>query len=226
MATNLILSGGVAHDFPVTSAALAEVMAEVGVESTVTEDIAGALRDHPAVDLITVNALRCCMDGGWSASQEGGAAFRLPPVARAALLAHVERGGGLLAMHSAAICFDDWPHWRRMLGAAWRWGTSHHPPCGPADIHLRGDHPIVSGLADFTLTDEVYSDLSVVPGVVPLASSKGEPLVWAQQLYRGRLVYDALGHDARSYESPGHRALIHSATLWLLNRPPHERPAG
>ncbi|MEO3810114.1 ThuA domain-containing protein [Sphaerisporangium sp. B11E5] len=222
MATNLILSGGVAHDFPATSAALAEVLAEVGVESTVTEDIAGALRERPAVDLITVNALRCHGDDGWSAAQ-GGSVFRLHPVARAALLDHVERGGGVLAMHSASICFDDWPYWYHMLGATWRWGASYHPPLGDVEVHLQGDDPLVSGLEDFTLFDEVYTDLVLLPGIRPLAVSQGQPLLWTRQMGRGRLVYDALGHDTRSYDSDSHRTLLRRAALWLLGQAPSRR---
>nr|WP_246497486.1 ThuA domain-containing protein [Sphaerisporangium rubeum] len=219
----MILSGGVAHDFPATSAALAEVMAEAGVESTVTEDIEGALREPPDIELITVNALRCCMDGGWSATQ-GGSAFRLPPVARATLLGHIERGGGVLAMHSAPMCFDDWPYWRHMVGAAWCWGKSHHAPVGPAEIHLHGDDPIISGLTGFTLTDEVYTDLATIPGIRPLASSQGQPLFWTRQFPRGRLVYDALGHDSRSYESPVHREMLRRATAWLTGKPTSVSP--
>ncbi|GAA3810796.1 hypothetical protein GCM10022226_34070 [Sphaerisporangium flaviroseum] len=214
MATNLILSGGVAHDFPATSEVLADLLSEVGIQSEITEDIAGALGAGPDVQLITVNALRCCMDGGWSA-EEGGSSFELPPDARAGLLRHLDRGGGVLAMHAAAICFDDWDRWRQMLGASWAWGVSHHPPLGPAEVKVHGGHPIVEGLGDFELIDEVYSDLDVLPDVVPLASALGQPLVWARTAGRGRLVYDALGHDSRSYESPAHRTLVKGAARWL-----------
>ncbi|MET8139000.1 ThuA domain-containing protein [Sphaerisporangium sp. NPDC005288] len=215
MATNVILSGGPAHDFPATSAALAEVLAEAGVRSLVTDDIAGTLAAGPRPDLVTVNALRRLADDGWSRSL-GVAPFRLPRAARAALLAHLDRGGGVLAVHAASICFDDWPAWRGLVGAAWVWGASHHPPLGPAEVKVHGGHPIVEGLADFELVDEIYSDLEVSPGVRPLASSLGQPLVWAREVRGGRLVYDALGHDARSYESPSHRALLLRAARWLL----------
>jgi type 1 glutamine amidotransferase len=36
-------------------------------------------------------------------------------------------------------------------------------------VHItRPEHPLVSGLADFTLGDEVYGDLALEPDVVPL----------------------------------------------------------
>ncbi|MFC4529659.1 ThuA domain-containing protein [Sphaerisporangium dianthi] len=215
MATNVILSGGLAHDFPATSRALAEVLTEAGVRSRITDDIAGSLSADPRPDLITVNALRCHDDGGWARSQ-GAVPFSLPGAARAAVLAHLDRGGGVLAVHAASICFDDWPAWRGLLGAAWVWGSSYHPPLGPAEIKIHDEHPIVEGLDDFELIDEIYSDLDVSPEVRPLASSLGRPLVWAREVRGGRLVYDALGHDARSYENPVHRTLLRRAAHWLL----------
>ncbi|MFE3452790.1 ThuA domain-containing protein [Nonomuraea sp. NPDC059194] len=208
MARNLILSGGLFHDFDATSAALAEVLADVGVESEITDDIAGALGEPSEYQLITVNALR---------RQDKG--FTLPAQARTTLLDHLEQGGGLLCMHAAAICFDDWQGWPRVLGGRWVRGTSHHPQLGWTTVRVLGGHPIVEGLRDFDLVDEIYSDLEVLPDVRPLASAQGQPMLWARPVRRGRVVYDALGHDTRAYDNEVHRALLKRAALWLLKRP-------
>jgi type 1 glutamine amidotransferase len=81
-------------------------------------------------------------------------------------------------------------------------------------------HPITAGLADFSLVDERYTGLAVDPDVVGLVSHRhaGEthPLLWAREYGRSRIVYDALGHDTRSYESPVHRELIRRAAVWAL----------
>ena len=220
MARNLILSGGLFHDFEATSAALADVLAGVGIESEITEDIAGALSEPSEVQLITVNALRWQMDLDRFADLRDEWRFELPAQARTTLLDHLDRGGGLLCMHSASICFDDWQGWSRVLGGCWTWPKSHHPPLGWTGVRVHGGHPIVEGLRDFDLVDEVYSDLDVLPDVRPLASSaSGQPLVWARPVRRGRVVYDALGHDVRSYENEIHRTLLQRAALWLLKRP-------
>lgn len=208
MSRNLILSGGLFHDFDATSAALAGVLADIGVESEITDDIAGALSEPSEYQLITVNALR---------RQEKG--FTLPAQARTTLLDHLERGGGVLCMHAASICFDDWQGWPRVLGARWVWGTSHHPQLGWTSVRVLGGHPIVEGLRDFDLVDEVYSDLEVLPDVRPLASALGQPVLWARPVRRGRVVYDALGHDTRAYDNEVHCTLLKRAALWLLKRP-------
>lgn len=218
MPRNLILSGGVAHDFPATSAALAGVLAEIGIESEITEDVAGALAAPPPVDLITVNAFRWRMDGDDFAQERDRWRFETPGSMRETLTAHLARGGGLLAVHTASICFDDWPEWAEILGCAWRWGKSYHPPIGPARVRLGGGHPIVDGLSGFAVIDEVYTDLDVLPDVEPLAYCDDQPLLWARSVAGGRVVYDALGHDTRSYENPVRRALLQRAARWLLER--------
>ncbi|TKK84952.1 ThuA domain-containing protein [Herbidospora galbida] len=219
MARNLILSGGVAHDFAATSQTLAEVLLEAGIESEITEDIAGALSEPPQVDLITLNAMRWSNERGHFEDQRDLWHLPLPPDARAVLLDHLNKGGGVLAMHTASICFDDWQGWPRVLGASWKWGKSHHPPIGWTTVHVNRDHVITDGLRDFDVVDEVYSDLDVLPDVTPLATALGQPVLWARNVRRGRLVYDALGHDTRSYDSPIHRTLLCRAAQWLLRQP-------
>ena len=219
MARNLILSGGVAHDFAATSQTLADVLTEVGIESEITEDIAGALAEPPEVDLITINAMRWGMADGHFPSQREQWRFELPGDARAVLLDHLDRGGGLLAMHAAVICFDDWQGWPRVLGGSWRWGRSFHPPIGWTGVRVGSGHPIVAGLRDFDVVDEVYCDLDVLGDVKPLATAQGQPVLWARGVRRGRVVYDALGHDTRSYDSPVHRSILRRSSQWLLGHP-------
>ena len=148
-----------------------------------------------------------------------GGGTALPAQARTTLLDHLDRGGGLLCMHSASICFDDWQGWPRVLGGSWTWPKSHHPPLGWTGVRVHGTHPVVEGLRDFDVVDEVYSDLDVLPDVEPLASANGQPLVWARPVRRGRVFYDALGHDTRSYDNEIHRTMLQRAAMWLLKRP-------
>ena len=43
------------------------------------------------------------------------------------------------------------------------------------------------------------------------------PMIWAREHGPGRVVYDGLGHDARSYDSADHRALLLRAAAWLTD---------
>lgn len=220
----VIVSGGVAHDFPATSAELARVLGEAGFAATVSEDVEGVLTGlaRPGVGprpLLVLNLLRWTMQVERYAHLRDRWAISLPPRARDALVAHVTAGGGLLAMHGASICFDDWPRWRELLGGVWRWDTSSHPPLsGPVTVRVAGAHPIVAGLADFRIVDEVYGFLDRTDDVSGLLLSPhggtDHPLLWARQVGAGRVVYDALGHHVASYEVPEHREIVRRAARW------------
>lgn len=227
MSRNLIITGGISHPFPAAAAALASLLEVHGVASVVTEDVeAGLARlDGEAFDLLTVYALRWSMTQHEKyAANRARWAFSLSPEGRRAIERHLARGGGLLGLHTASICFDDWPEWKSLLGGAWIWGRSSHPPHGPAEVRLDArDHAMLDGLADFTVTDEVYGDLALEPGVVPLAHARAiggawQPILWEHRVGAGRVVYDALGHDAASLSHPTHRQILQRAALRALGR--------
>ena len=227
-ARNLLLTGGIVHPFESSAPALERVLDGHGIESTVTDDLEGGLAElaRGGFDLLTIYALRWSMQDDKYAPHRGRWALTLSAAAREAIVAHLHRGGGLFGVHTASICFDDWPEWRRILGGAWVWGQSGHPPPGPVQVHIaRPEHPLVLGIGDFTLDDEVYGDLSLERDVVPLieataiAGNRGaHPMLWERRVGRGRMVYDALGHDAGSIEHPVHARILARCALWALGR--------
>lgn len=198
------------HDLDATSAAVASILAEqFDVHITSTEQVAELPRaELPPAELIVLNAT--------------GDLERAPtdsrPVVDAILAAH-EGGAALLALHASSLAFRDDPRWPRLLGGRWVPETSGHPPIGPATVTYAGGAPF--GAGGFELFDERYTALERHPGTLLVAThteaGDTHPLVWARGPARGaRVVYDALGHDIRSYESTGRRRLIADATAWLL----------
>lgn len=224
----LILSGGVAHDFEATSSALTDVLAEVGFDAATSEDVDRELAALAVggPDLVVLNLLRWTMKVERYAAQRERWSISLSEDARAGLRGYVEAGGGLLGMHGASICFDDWPGWWDLLGAVWRWETSFHPPLdGPVPVEVTpgAQHPVVAGVSDFEVVDEAYGFLDVVDDVEPLLSTRHSgathPLLWARPVGAGRVVYDALGHDVRSFSVPEHRQVVQQAVRWAARRP-------
>ena len=222
----VLLSGGLTHDFPATTACLVDLLAEQGVAADVHTDVDAAFAALPGAALFVVNALRWTMtDEQTPARYRALAAVegrRVSAVARAALVDHLAGGGGLLGVHTASICFDDWPEWGDVLGGSWVWGHSSHPPIGP-EIAVRpaAAHALVDGIDPFELVDEVYGDLALRPDVHGLLSATqpgtdgpARPLLWAREHGGGRVVYDALGHHPPSYEVPAHREIVRRAIRW------------
>jgi uncharacterized protein len=223
---NLILTGGIRHDFADNADALRSQLSAVGIASELWDDIdAGIERLSTGdFDLVTVMALRWPMEG--DAKYEPYRAewsYRMPRRSAEAMTQFVAGGGGLFGLHTASLCFDDWAGWRDLLGGTWRWGQSFHPKRGAVSIQLTLEpHDITAGLSEFIIEDEIFSDLDLAPETVPLMQAtplkakgdRAQPVLWAKAIGRGRSVYNALGHDRASLEHPIHHRLLQRCALW------------
>ena len=220
---NLILVGGIFHDFRASAEALSDVLAPLGIESRIEPDLdAGlaSLATNP-VDLITVNALRWEMIGEKYDPYRESEAYSPPAATRAALANHLETGGALLGLHTASICFSDWPEWSQILGGRWAWGTSFHPP--PERITVTpAERDGSDALPAFEVQDELYTDLTLEPGAEVLAYGRSEampkaqPVLWRHTVGPGRVIYDALGHDSASLLHPPHAKWLTESVAWAL----------
>ena len=230
---HLLLSGGPGpgHDFDASAAVLAELVDAIGASTTVVHEPAEAAeqlrsaadRNEPW-DLFTVNALRWRMDQERFADQRSRWAVSLSDGDAEVFEQHVRKGGGLLALHTAVLCFDGHETWRRLLGGVWDWDRSSHPPLGDVVVRPTAagtDHPVTAELGELRLRDELYSDLDLADDVVPLASGRvdsaagaTQPVLWAREHGAGRVVTSLLGHGTDSLGDPQHRRLLTRAALW------------
>jgi type 1 glutamine amidotransferase len=225
MRRNLVIHGGIYHPFAESAAALAAALLDCGIESELTDDVEGGLARLAAggYDQLTVYALRWRMlDHEKYAPFRSQYAMTLSEPGRDAIEGFVTGGGALLALHTATICFGEWPGWGEILGARWRWGQSFHPPEQRVHVHVEdGRHPITTGIADFEVDDEIFHDLEPTARWQPLLSARAtpesaaQPLLWAREHGAGRVVYDALGHSADSIRHPMHRRILQQSARWL-----------
>ncbi|WCN84187.1 ThuA domain-containing protein [Micromonospora sp. LH3U1] len=189
--------------------------------------IASLLGDEDQVAIVTsVDQLEAALDGA-RLLVVNASADRSTPIPEDEAFARIldrflARGGSLLATHSATIAFPQLASWRSALGAAWDHGRTFHPPIGPSLVRRTGvEHPITTGLGDIEVHDERYTDLELVDGaqIEPLyvhdEGGDTHPLVWARTIGTSRIVYSALGHGVRSYESQGHVELLRRIVAWL-----------
>jgi type 1 glutamine amidotransferase len=146
---------------------------------------------------------------------------------RRAFEQYVRSGRPLLAHHGAVASYDDCPRFGELVGVAWVWGTTSHSPLGTHLVRVRNtNHPVVAGVDDFQIFDELYYNLKIADGlpvgVHAHASWDGadHPMVITADGGRvpgaGRMVYLANGHDLRAFESPALRELWANAVRWLL----------
>ena len=210
------------HPFAETSRALAGLLREAGFGVDMADDVDAALAGLAAPggraqggaagapDLLVVNV--------------GLPRDDLPspgtPDASAGLRRWLADGRPMLVSHVSATSFLDSPEWAEALGGRWIRGASMHPEYGPAAIHVHPETgPLVEGITDFELLDERYSHLQTAPDITVHATHTHEglehPVMWSLDRRPGRTFYDALGHDAASYQSPEHREILLLAIAWL-----------
>lgn len=213
----LVVSGGGRyadpwHPFAETSAALAEVLGELGTVAVLDDPDAALaalaeVADRPR--LLVVNVGNPVGDSPSDA-------------ARAGLGAYLAARGSVLAVHSSATTFVGWPEWESALGGRWVRGTTFHPPLGTGAVDVVAGHPATAGVAArFEVDDEFYRELRIAPTVSVLATHEIDgvpsPTAWASTTASGgRVVCDLLGHDARSYRSEGRRRLLLAEARWAL----------
>jgi type 1 glutamine amidotransferase len=150
---------------------------------------------------------------------------------RLALEQFLKRGGGVVALHDAVLSRD--PQWfKTIIGGAWEDRVAKYFEGESRHFYLNPAHPITKGAADFTLTDEVYWDLHLMPNIQilsavmqPRAPAPGKliPQMW---VYENRLtggepyraVVSLLGHHFTTFSSPHARAIFLRAIAWAGQR--------
>jgi len=220
----LIITGGWAHPFERTTAFLAEVLHSAGFDSIIAYDLdeAATALATGQFDLITVYACWFGMSDERYDAVRSEWARTSSPALRDGISAHLGSGRGVLALHTAPICFDDWPEWPSIVGGSWNWHHSWHPQPGEVSVEPSGEHPIIRGIGQFSVIDERYTDLDVSPDVDVIAWSVAEDrqaAIWTHSVGPARVVYDALGHDERSLGHGDHAVVLRRCALWAAGAP-------
>jgi type 1 glutamine amidotransferase len=222
MLRNLILSGGVAHDYERTSAMLVDILHDTAIESDVSETFDpvedGSLSSY---DILCLNCVR------WTCSQKevhpswpAKWRFALSQAARKGFMDFLSQGKGVLGIHAAAICFDDWAEFPKILGGRWEWGFSRHTPVQEHRVRVVApEHPIVEGVGDFIIEDELYTGLRIDPSSTLLIEGEWEgkrhPLLWLHRYGESRVCYNAFGHGVEAFSNPSNRLLLQRTALWV-----------
>lgn len=208
------------HPFAATSDRLEALLGDAGLEVERVERADTAFAALVGAALLVVNAGDPdgpTADGTIAPPLNAGLAADGERRLRAAL----ERGVGVLSVHTGVASLREFPAYGEALGGRWVRDRSRHPPLGDARVRLVGEHPVRAGLDDFSVHDERYLGLELSAPIEVVAEHEHDgarhPLVWARRSGNARVVVDLLGHTVDSYEAPGHRALLASAVDWLLD---------
>ena len=149
---------------------------------------------------------------------------------KSAFLDLLNQGKGIVFLHHSLVSYQNWEDFENIVGGRYYLKPDtlqgghiisskyKHGVIIPVEIADKG-HPIMEGLTNFEIHDEVYSNYKVLPGVHPLLITKhsesGEILAWTNWYGKSRIVYIQLGHDHFAYENPSYRRLVQQAIRWV-----------
>lgn len=152
-----------------------------------------------------------------------------------ALRNHVENGGGFIGIHAAGDgSHKHWDWYQNTVLRADFIGHTLFPQFQTAEMNTAAiDHPVVAGLpAVWKHFEEWYAfesspsargssvlltvdESSYDPGDFAMADEHA--MAWTHPVGEGRVVYSALGHTARSFETPEYQRFLAQAIRWAGN---------
>jgi type 1 glutamine amidotransferase len=210
----LILLGGMYHDFEGFGAWAEPLFTAAGGMVESTFDLARLVRLDAQTDLVvSYTSLSLHPDGA-----DNPAAEELSVAQIAGLRKWVQRGGGLLGIHSATVAGRSSPEFGKLWGGVF----VEHPPQFDFTVYpLHQEHPITAGIGAFTVHDEFYMQRMVSPvelHMVAIDRGQAHPMVWSRDEGQGKVACIAMGHSAQVWKLPQYCQLTLQAAEWTLSR--------
>ena len=197
----LLIGGDPVHKQPVHYAALASLLAgEGGADVRITDDLnvldSAVLAEFPVIANYT----------SWMEPSDQQVQ---------ALLDAIRAGHGYLGLHAATATFWNSAAYLEMIGAKFQ----RHDPYKRFTVHIdERAHPITRDVDDFEVDDELYELEGDLANSIALASAEQHPLLYVRTFGRGRVHYNALGHDGGSLDHPSYRRLVLQGLQWVTPR--------
>jgi type 1 glutamine amidotransferase len=163
-----------------------------------------------------------------------------------AFLDLVAEGAGLVFLHHSLCSYQEWDAFSETIGGKYRMnpGTRFGSPV-PASSYVEGvdlrlsvadpNHPVTAGLSEFTLRDEAYENIEVLPDAHPLLFADGPSAEsgktrdsrvagWWMPAGPSRIVALEPGHDRNAFGDPNFRKLLYQSVEWVARRVPEAVP--
>ena len=149
---------------------------------------------------------------------------------KSAFLDMLNKGKGIVFLHHSIASYQDWDEFLKILGARYYLQpTLIEGDSVPASTYLDDQtvkveildkkHPVTAGLEDFTIHEEVYDLVKIIPDGYPLISTDHpesmDIVAWTNTYGKSRIVYIQFGHDNNAFSNPNFRKLLRQAISWV-----------
>jgi len=134
-----------------------------------------------------------------------------------ALVSFVKSGKKFMGIHSATVMSPERTEYIDMIGGRF----IHHSPYHEFPVKVVDpENPIVEGVQDFKITDELYVLDRAPEGANVLLTAfweeRDQPMLYLKKYGDGEMLYNALGHDTAAYENPSFKRIVVQGIKWLL----------
>jgi hypothetical protein len=142
----------------------------------------------------------------------------------------LDRGVGLVVLHHAMAGYQDWPEYRKIIGARYYLkdetdpdGTVHKRCLYKHDVDMKvhiadPKCPVAAGVSDFAIHDETYKGYTVDPQAKVFLTTddptSGKEIGWTNTYRKANVCYLELGHDSKAYASKDLQKLYIQAIRW------------
>lgn len=204
----LLLTGENNHDWRATTPVLREILETANFIVRITEE--PAVLATPAMKNYAAIVMNYNQNQRWA------------PELEAAFLDYVRQGGGLVVIHAANNAFPGWKEFDEMVGLTWRDGAGHDR-FGKFLVEItEPTHPIMQGVPNFEIEDELYRNLTKASDfkVLARAFSKDKqeyfPMIFVKKEGAGRVFHTVLGHNTVTLNYEGFRTTLVNGTCWAV----------
>ena len=128
---------------------------------------------------------------------------------------YLQRGGGLLALHSASASYKEEPRFYEILGGQF---VRHGPVEEFAVQGSATEDEVFGRIPSFSVRDELYRheyDAANRIHLHTVVDGEREPVVWTRRWSQGRVCYCSLGHTIGAVRHPQVHQILDRGLAWV-----------
>ena len=142
-----------------------------------------------------------------------------------AFLDFIAGGKGFVNIHAGSSTLQDWPEFQQIAGGTWGKDVTGHGPIHTFKVNIEDkNHPVMKGLKDFYIKDELWNNTKFHPAISVIGSAystpskkgtdKNEPVIVTTKYGQGRGFYSVLGHNKATMQNKAWQTILLRGTEW------------